>query len=70
MQAADGLSSRREALGVFAGAAAWFSNAKFASALEGPEGLTYEVLKTGKGPKPKIGDLVAIRFKVRRFRKN
>uniref|UniRef100_A0A7S0LWQ9 peptidylprolyl isomerase n=1 Tax=Cryptomonas curvata TaxID=233186 RepID=A0A7S0LWQ9_9CRYP len=56
-------STRREALGVLFGGAAWLANAKFASAIAGPEGLEYEVLKAGKGPKPKIGDLVAIRFK-------
>jgi hypothetical protein len=28
-------------------------------------GLKYTVLESGKGPKPKIGDLVAIRFSVR-----
>ena len=57
-------SSRREALATLIGGAAWLANAKFANAVAGPEGLEYEVLKAGKGPKPKIGDLVAIRFKV------
>ncbi len=63
------IPNRREALGVLLGGTAWLVNAKFASAVAGPEGLEYEVLKAGKGPKPKIGDLVAIRFKVRKPRR-
>jgi FKBP-type peptidyl-prolyl cis-trans isomerase len=27
-----------------------------------PTGVTYEVIKTGSGPKPEVGELVAIRF--------
>ena len=37
--------------------------AAFASATETlPSGVTYEVIKDGTGPKPEIGELVAIRF--------
>jgi FKBP-type peptidyl-prolyl cis-trans isomerase len=57
-------SSRRETLAALIGGAALLANGKFANAIAGPEGLEYEVLKAGKGPKPKVGDLVAIRFKV------
>ncbi len=57
-------SSRRETITALIGGAALLANGKFANAIAGPEGLEYEVLKAGKGPKPKVGDLVAIRFKV------
>ena len=29
-----------------------------------PNGVTYKVIKTGDGPKPEIGELIAIRFKA------
>ena len=57
-------SSRREAIAAIVGGAAWLANVNFANAIAGPDGLEYEVLASGQGPKPKIGDLVAIRFKV------
>ena len=65
MQATGSTTGRREALAFLAGGAAWLANVKLASAVDGPEGLKYEIVKSGKGPQPKIGDLVAIRFKVR-----
>jgi len=33
-------------------------------ALAKGEGVEYSVITKGTGPKPKVGDLVAIRFKV------
>ena len=37
--------------------------AAFAAATETlPNGVSYEVVKAGTGPKPEIGELVAIRF--------
>ncbi|KAJ1473804.1 hypothetical protein T484DRAFT_1972211 [Baffinella frigidus] len=65
--------SRREALGAFAVAGAWAASplAAFAEGadltfqpLTNGQGVEYSVLKKGSGPKPKVGDLVAIRFKA------
>lgn len=44
--------------------AGWFiaSSVPPAFAESLPSGVTYEVVKSGNGPKPEIGELVAIRF--------
>jgi FKBP-type peptidyl-prolyl cis-trans isomerase len=42
---------------------AFFPQTGFAATVEKlPSGVTYEVVKAGSGPKPEIGELVAIRF--------
>lgn len=55
--------SRQEALVTIGSSmvAAWLiSPPAFAEKL--PSGVTYEVIKNGDGPKPEIGELIAIRF--------
>eukprot|EP00286_Rhodomonas_abbreviata_P016992 CAMPEP_0181323970 /NCGR_PEP_ID=MMETSP1101-20121128/20087_1 /TAXON_ID=46948 /ORGANISM="Rhodomonas abbreviata, Strain Caron Lab Isolate" /LENGTH=219 /DNA_ID=CAMNT_0023432069 /DNA_START=20 /DNA_END=679 /DNA_ORIENTATION=+ len=65
----DAQVSRREALGALAGIGALaFAPSTVQAAdfkdLENGKGLKYSVVVAGKGAKPKIGDLVAIRFKA------
>jgi FKBP-type peptidyl-prolyl cis-trans isomerase len=40
----------------------WTTTSKAASAETTADGITYQVIKTGDGPKPEIGELIAIRF--------
>lgn len=57
--------SRREFLAGAAALGGWAAGAGAAVAADLPGGISYSVVKEGKnGGKPKVGDLIAIRFKV------
>lgn len=58
--------SRQDALKTMGGLLTAVAGVSFAglpaSAETLPSGVTYEVIKSGDGPKPEVGELVAIRF--------
>lgn len=54
--------SRQDALKTIGSAVAAFLIASPSTAATLPSGVTYEVIKNGDGPKPEIGELIAIRF--------
>ena len=54
--------SRQEALATIGSSMAALLISPPALAEKLPSGVTYEVIKNGDGPKPEIGELIAIRF--------
>ncbi len=58
----NGAMSRQDALKTIGGASMAFLLASPATAETLPSGVAYEVIKSGDGPKPEPGELIAIRF--------